>query len=400
MRLLLLNQFYPPDVAPTGQLLHDLACALVARGHEVHVIASRRAYQGGERYPAAEERDGVRVRRVAALAGEPRGMAGRIADQMSFLLLASACALRLPPPGLVVALTTPPFLGALARLLARGRRAAHAHWVMDVYPDVLLAHGLLAPDSAALKALRVLAAWQYDGARCVVALGPRMAERLASQLLAPPAAVPLWGEDPPGEELAAAASRVRATRGWPQDDLVLLYSGHMGLAHSVEEFLAAAGTLGARGPRWVFAGGGPRRGEVEAFARSHPDARVELLPYVPRDELAASQAAADIHLTSLAAAWQGLVVPSKLQAAFALGRPVLFVGPRENEVASWIMESGGGWVVPERNADGVLAAVQQAGDPLERRERGARALRFARRHFDRRANCERLIRLLEGAVEK
>jgi glycosyltransferase involved in cell wall biosynthesis len=396
VRLLLLNQFYPPDVAPTGQLLHDLARALVARGHEVHVIASRRAYQGGARYPAAEQRGGVRIHRVAALAGEPHGLAGRVVDQVGFLALASARALRLPRPGLVLALTTPPFVGALARLLVRARGGAHAHWVMDVYPEVLQAHGLLSPGALAFRILRALSAWQYGGARCVVALGPRMAERLAAQLAGPPPAVPLWGEDQPDEELTAAARRVRAARGWPQDDLVLLYSGHMGLAHSVQEFLDAAGRLGPQGPRWVFAGGGPRRAEVEAFARSRRDARIEMLPYVPREELAASQAAADVHLASLTAAWQGLVVPSKLQAAFALGRPVLFVGPRENEVASWIAESGGGWVVPAGDTEGVLAAVGQAADPLDRKERGAGALRFANLHFDRRTNLDRMIRLLEG----
>jgi len=33
MRILLLNQFYRPDVAATGQLLADVGEALAARGH-------------------------------------------------------------------------------------------------------------------------------------------------------------------------------------------------------------------------------------------------------------------------------------------------------------------------------------------------------------------------------
>jgi colanic acid biosynthesis glycosyl transferase WcaI len=395
LRLLLINQFYPPDVAPTGQLLHDLARALVARGHDVLVIASRRAYLGSGRQPAAERVDGVRVWRVAAPFGAPRGLAGRIVDQAAFMGLAAARALRAPHPDLILALTSPPFVGALAKGLARLRGTVHAHWVMDVYPDVLRAHGLLAPGAASLRILRALGSWQYAGARCVIALGDVMAAKLAPQVRAPLQVVPLWGEDHESDGLALASRRLREARGWSPDELVLLYSGHMGLAHSLGEILDAAGTLGARGPRWVFAGGGPRRSEVEAFSRAHPEARLEMLPYVPREHLAASLASADVHLASLAAGWQGLVVPSKLQAAFALGRPVLFVGPRENEVASWIAESGAGWVVPTGDTDAVLAAVRQAGDPAERERRGARARDYARRHFDRRTNCDRIIRLLE-----
>ena len=46
-------------------------------------------------------------------------------------------------PDLVLALTTPPFVGLLARWMAAARDCRHMHWVMDVYPDVLHAHGMV-----------------------------------------------------------------------------------------------------------------------------------------------------------------------------------------------------------------------------------------------------------------
>jgi glycosyltransferase involved in cell wall biosynthesis len=164
------------------------------------------------------------------------------------------------------------------------------------------------------------------------------------------------------------------------------------------ELLEAARRLGPKGPRWVFAGGGQRRREVESFAAAHTEARVELLPYVPREQLAASLAAADVHLASLALGWQGIVAPSKVQAAFCAGRPVVFVGPPDNESAAWVAESGGGWLVAEGDTDGLLAAIAQACEPRERAARAARALSFARRHFDRARNCGRIVELLESAA--
>jgi glycosyltransferase involved in cell wall biosynthesis len=319
-----------------------------------------------------------------------------VADQVAFLALAGRRALTLPRPDLVLALTTPPFVGALAKVLARRRGAAHAHWVMDVYPDVLAAHGLLRRGSFAYRALGRLARWQLTGAAGVIALGPCMAGRLARYRDRPAEWVALWGEDAGGD--ATEVEELRVARGWRPGETVLMYSGHMGLAHRLGEFLDAARRLGASGPRWIFAGGGPRRLEVEAFAAAHPEARLELLPYVPRERLRASLASADVHLMSLASGWQGLVAPSKVQAAFGVGRPVIYVGPRDSEAARWLAESGGGWIVAEGDADGLLAAVGQACDARERGARAARAEAFARQHFDRARNGQRIAELLESGA--
>jgi glycosyltransferase involved in cell wall biosynthesis len=172
----------------------------------------------------------------------------------------------------------------------------------------------------------------------------------------------------------------------------------MGLGHRLEEFLE--GVRGPQGDRtiWAFAGGGQRRSEVERFAAENPGARVQLLPYVSQEDLAASLAAADVHLVSLRSPWQGLIVPSKLQAAFGLGRPVIFVGPRESEPADWLADSGGGWHVAEGDVDGLRRAVTSASDPAERRRRGEAGHAFARVHFDRSTNTTRIAELLEQAA--
>ena len=111
MRILLINQFYRPDVAATGQLLGDLAEKLASDGHEAHVLCSQRAYGGGEdTYPKNEVVHGVHVHRVGAC-GFGRGkLLGRMVDYLSFYLLAMVRALRLPRMAVCVALTTPPFV--------------------------------------------------------------------------------------------------------------------------------------------------------------------------------------------------------------------------------------------------------------------------------------------------
>jgi glycosyltransferase involved in cell wall biosynthesis len=387
-------------MAPTGQHLHELARCLVVRGHVVEVLCSRRSYDGGGEYVAEAVLDGVRVRRVSALAFGRRG-AGRTADYLSFLLAASGRAMRSSGRNdVTLCLTTPPYVGWVVPRVLGPRSGAVVHWTMDLYPDVLAAHGGMREGGVVDRVLRRLTSKQLGGSPLVLTLGSRMQEKVRAYTGEGTRleCVPLWTGFLDSDPDADAVASWRRSRGWGPEDLVLLYSGNMGLGHRLEEFLGAAGRPQTDRVTWAFAGGGQRRGEVERFVAANPHARVQLLPYVSQGELPASLAAADVHLVSLRSPWQGLIVPSKLQAAFGLGRPVVFVGPRDSEPADWIEASGGGWCVGEGDVDGLLRAVAEARDPAERRRRGEAGRAFARVHFDRATNTTRIARLLEEAA--
>jgi colanic acid biosynthesis glycosyl transferase WcaI len=394
MRVLLINQFYPPDVAPTGRYLHELAQALAAAGHRVTVVTSRRAYGGGGDYAAHEWLDGVEVVRLAGFGFGRASYAGKLLDYVGYYGRLALQLARHARPELIVALTTPPFVGLLARLAANARGARHAHWIMDVYPDVMKAHGMI--DGVAYVALQRVARASLSGASMIIALGPSMVDKLRgyADRDARIEAVPLWAPPELAPWPAHTAVPLRAARGWSPDRLVLMYSGNMGLGHRFEEFLAAAERLGARGPHWVFAGTGRSRPQVEAFAAAHPQASIELLPYAPEAQLREHLCSADVHLVSLDARWAGSIFPSKLQASFALGKPVIFVGTTEQDMARWVRESGGGWVVHEDDVDGLIDAIAQAGDAHERARRGALAHAYAARELHRGTNLGRLVHLL------
>ena len=362
------------------------------------MICSCRSYDGASRYPRHEILDGVEAARLPATGFGRRGFIGKLADYASFYVsLLAALLFGRNRPDLILSLTTPPYIGLLAKLAAGRHRCRHAHWIMDLYPDVMSAHGMV-KNGLFIRILQRLTRFQFKGADHIIALGPTMADSIAkySQNHATTSWFPLWSDSEllpwPDNEPNA----LRAERKWTPDQVVFLYSGNLGLGHRFGEFLEAARRLGVSGPRWVFAGGGKRKAEIEAAAKAIPESRIDFLGYVPHDKLRAHLCAGDVHLVSLDSAWQGLMVPSKLQASFAVGRPVIYVGGRECEIAVWIQESGGGWVVGENDVEGLLKAIGQALDPVERRKRGNAALQFARKHFNLSASCARIAQLLEG----
>jgi colanic acid biosynthesis glycosyl transferase WcaI len=146
--------------------------------------------------------------------------------------------------------------------------------------------------------------------------------------------------------------------------------------------------------RFVFFGGGKRLDEVAKYADAHPEAGIELHDYAPADQLLAHLQSADVHLASLEPAWSGTMVPSKLQGIFAAARPVIFIGSAESSIGRWVLESGGGWVVAAGDVAGLLAALEQASDPVERATRGRAAKVFAGENFDQRRNVARVAAIL------
>ena len=394
MRIVLLNQFYPPDLAPTGHYLHDVARALVAAGHEVTVIASQRAYGGGGGFAAEEWLDGVRVRRLAGTGFGRAELAGKLADYLGYYLQLATSLARSDQPDLIVALTTPPYLGLLAKWTAALRGTRHAHWVMDIYPDVMRAHGMV--DGVPYHALQRLARHAVGGASVVLTLAPGMAASMRAYTEPGTRVewVPLWS--PAGLEPWPATEPVplRAQRGWASERLVLLYSGNFGLGHRFEEFLAAAAELGPRGPRWAFAGAGRSRPRVERFIAEHPELPIELLPNVPAERLREHLCSADVHLMSLEPSWENTLLPSKLQASLAVGVPVLHVGDPRGDLARWIEDHGVGWAVPPGSSRALLAAVTAASDPQQRAERAAAARRAGQGAFGRDANIARAAQAL------
>ncbi len=397
MRILLLNQFYRPDPAATGQLLADLGTGLAAAGHEVHVVCSRRAYAGGSERLAAEELlDGVRVHRVGATGFGRAGTAGRIIDYASFYLLAARRLRALGQMDAIIALTTPPLIGLAARRLRRRGGARLVLWSMDVYPQIAAALGVIRRGGLIERAAAALSRRLYRACEAIVALSEPMRRRLIEGG-ADAAKVRVIENWVPGETvrpMAASTSRLRGSLGLGART-VFLYSGNVGLGHEFATLLGAARGLARRDDAAiVFVGGGKRLAEVQAGAAGM-SGLFRFLPPRPLDELGDALAAGDVHLITIRAEAAGLIAPSKLYGALAAGRPVLFVGPAVCEVAALLRETGAGWVVAPGDIDGLRALMERLiAEPALREAAGRAAQRTYEERFGRARSVARFVELL------
>ena len=397
MHVVLINQFYPPAQVPTGVLLADLAQALCKRGHRVTVVTSRG--EGGER-PGDElrETDGVTICRTGPARRNRTGLPSKLADYVGFFRHAGRVVARLSPaPDVVLSMTTPPFCGMLARRLKIKRGIPYVLWCMDIYPEALVANRSLRPQGLPARLLQRCARQERTGAAAVITLGPDMSARVCSST---PAArvveVPVWSRLQPSPAACAAAAVLRCERGWMDSDVVLMYSGNMGRAHTIARFAELARNVGAGRPRmrFVMCGSGP----AAAGWKKAGGTAFEWLAPVGADEVAAHLLAADIHLISQQQDWAAVVVPSKYQAACALGRPVLFDGPADSSVARWIRKGATGWVLTDGDMDLPVPLLTALQDRAQVAAKGGNAYEQGQCLFIADHNVIRIAEILEQAI--
>ena len=359
--LLLVNQHYVPDVAATGQCLADLAEHLASAGYEVEVLSSRTRYGAGRvSAPAREVVNGVAVTRLSGTGFGRRTHFGRVIDYASFYVKVLVKLIVGRRYDGVIFLTTPPFIALLGRVARALRGQRYAIWSMDLHPEAELAAGMLQRQSMAARVLAWLDARAYRGADFVVDLGAYMQQRILQKgvLTEKAHTVHIWGGrehvDQPLDE------NPLTRRLGLEGKFVVMYSGNAGIVHDFGAIFEAMRRLRDDAHMFfLFVGDGPRRREVEAFAKSERIANFAYHDYFPRDLLRHSLSVAHVHLISLRQEFVGISVPSKLYGAMGSARPILFIGPERCETADAIAEAQCGLTV-----DPAERGVEAAGERI------------------------------------
>jgi glycosyltransferase involved in cell wall biosynthesis len=398
-----MNRFYYPDISATSQVLTDLAKRLAALGHDVHVVCSRLRYEGGGApLPPFERQDGVAVHRVWTTSFGRSPLSGRLLDYLSFYPSAIFRLARVARRGdVVVVKTDPPLLSVLVAPFVRLRGSTLVNWVQDVFPEVAdhsrsrhLPRWLQAP----LMALRDRS---LRGANMNVVLGTTMRDYLRRRNV-PESRLRIvenWAAGETVHAIPPAASELRRALGIGEE-FVVGYSGNMGLAHDHETILGAAELLQADATtRFLIVGGGSGMRLLQAEVERRGLRNMQFLAYQPRDRLADSLAAADVHLVTLRPEAEGFVVPSKLYGVMAAARPVVFVGDVASEIARAVERAACGACVSCGDAQGLAAELLRLkSDERLRLRLGENAASAYRSNYTFEAASGRWLEVLRAVV--
>lgn len=401
MKLIFVNRYFHPDHSATAQLLSDLAFDLAGEGHDVHVVTSRGCYDDPSAgLPRREDIRRVRVHRVAGTRFGRVRLRGRLIDYLTFHMTAMLALWRLARPGdLVVAKTDPPLLAVSALPVARLRGVGLVNWLQDLFPEVAAESGLLSDSGLVYRVSRRLRDRALTRARFNIAIGGAMKRHLEALGVAEDRirVIPNWSDGQTVYPVPLERNELRRSWGLG-DSFVVGYSGNLGRVHDMETIgRAIEGFRGDPGVVFVFIGGGSGYRALEDRLAGSAAGSVQFRPYQPRDFLHLSLSAPDVHLVSLAPEMEGLAFASKLYGVLAAGRPVVFIGARDSEVARLIEEADCGIPVEAGDSESLAAAILRLKkDPELRADMGRRARALFERDFDQSVALGRWKALLLG----
>lgn len=358
--VLFINRVYPPVRGASGRVLRDLARSFAREGWNVTVVAS------GPRSVA--ERDGsIKIVRVKGR-HKPRHILG----YAWLLLKLFIAALRQPRADLVVTLSDPPMLVSAGKIIKKYHKNRHIHWCHDLYPDIFPALNVYIPQFI-MRFLKTSAQEALLDADKVIVVGRCMARVLTKSGMDARdiTFIPNW---PDYELLRPAKSSngngaLREIEGSkPFEEQIkggqkfrVLYAGNIGRAHPLDCILGAAQILDDQNAdiEFAFVGDGPRFDYIARERTRRCLDNIRLLPFQPQSRLREVMESGDVHLISVKDEACGMLVPCKMYSAFAVGRPSIFVGPQESEMALAIGDFHAGSIVPQDRPDQLASIILQ-----------------------------------------
>ncbi len=398
MRILLLNEYYPPDTSATAKMAAVVVAAL-AKNHTVRVIAGRPSYDATENFPwrllRTHTEGNITIERVGSTAFPRFQMKRRVANYLTYAFLATirACFVR---ADVVLAMTDPPFAGLLGAFVSTVTRRPFVYNIRDLYPDMAVGGDIVKP-SALVRFWERAHRWALRRAKRVIVLGDDMRDRIISKCVDPSrvtvvrdgVSIPTNLPDPNN----AVAAEIRA--GFK---FVALHAGNIGFYGAWETLLSAARILGNDGLGIIFIGEGAQKARLTALANG--TSAVRFLPFRPAAEIPQVLSAADIHIITVKRGLEGVIVPSKLYPVLAAGKPVLVVSTPLTDAARIVTQAQCGVVVDPDDAAAVASAIRDfAANPDRLAEMGRRARAIAP-EYSSALHLEKFVALIEGISQQ
>lgn len=349
--ILIINRTYPPDFGATGQMAFDLVRNLSKNGHRVGILTTGA--------PAGTEKSGhITIHRVKS-GKNHRKWYGFFVLWLKLWMKSSG----LKHYDIVISLTDPPMLSMIGDKIAKKNKARHIHWCHDVYPDLFEPLGVKIPHFI-LSKIQVKSRQVMKKCDTIVTVSHCMAKHLDKTGVTNSdiRTIPNWSATEFHHQRKRKTHKAeKKNKPILRDDSAkfrILYAGHIGRSHVVKPIIDACEILKDNNEiEFTFVNQKDAHETLSEERSKRELGNLKLVPLQPLHNIAPIIENGDIHLVSMKEDVEGLLLPCKFFAALAVARPVIFVGPKNNDIADIITTYKMGSIISPDDAQGLADAI-------------------------------------------
>jgi glycosyltransferase involved in cell wall biosynthesis len=381
------TQFYPPDYAPTGQLIHEIVTFLNTKGNKVKIFTGQPGYafqdEIAPRYHSVNH--DFFIRRTQTTRLWQRRVRGKLFNGIIFFLRTGLYLLKnVREKDTLLLPTSPPFLPLLGYILHLLFEVPYVCLIYDLYPDVVIELGVISRRSWIAKAWNLVNRYTWKNAHQIIALSESMKARIIAlhpEIQSNIKVIHNWS-DPNWIVPMEKSENWFAQEHNLVNKFTVLYSGNMGRCHDVETILEAALRLKDKPIQFVFIGGGAGFQACQKQVEEWQLNNCKFLPYLDREDLPYSLTAADLSLVSMKAGMDGVIAPSKLYSVMASGSAVAAICPTESYLSQLVRDAGCGQSFENGDSAGLVNYIQHlASNPQLAQQLGKSGREYLCNHF-------------------
>ena len=392
MKILILTQYFPPEVGSAQNRLWNLASRLRKKGAEVTVLTGMpnypqmRIYEGyRKKYYVKEHLDDITVHRCWLYVGNNKSIFQRLLTYFSFVFTSCCtCWFKLGRFDYIFCESPPLFLGISAILLKKLKKAKLIFNVSDLWPESAEKLGIISNHFLLNLSIR-LEEFLYRSSFIITGQTKGIIHNISRRF---PAKSVYWlknGIDIPSySNLPSKDISWRLESGFKEDDFLLLYAGILGHAQGLEVILKAADLLReTKKIRFILVGAGPEKDKLAKMKKALSLDNLFFFDSMPRPQLLKIIANVDVALIPLKKIdlFKG-AIPSKIFENLALGKPVL-LGVEGEAKELFIDEGNAGLAfVPEDEHDLAAKAEMLSENRQLACNLGENGYRYVKRMFN------------------
>lgn len=404
MKLLILTQYYPPEIGAPQNRLHELAVRLNKKGIAVEVLTALPNYPQyviHENYKNGKIReetiDGIKVHRSGIWVSKSKGIISRLLNYFSFVWTSYWRGRKLGNFDFILVESPPLFLGYSGLRLSKKLNAKLIFNVSDLWPESAEKMGLVTNTFLLGMAYR-LEAKCYKKSTLVTGQTMGIVSNIQQRF---PQVKIHWlpnGVDPDfyNPEFVEGG-HFRTQNQIPDDHLVFFYGGILGHAQGLEIILHAAAQLDPKDKfTIVIQGSGPEEAKLKQIKNDKQLDMVLFLPPVSKDKMPGILKEVDVALVPLRKLdlFQG-AIPSKIFEALSMQKALLLGVDGE---ARWhfIEKAEAGLFFEPENASDLAQKLQQlVNDRALVLEMGKKGREYVKLNFNRDKIAEDFIKVVK-----